>query len=400
MAVPCIISPHSPAIAPTSHAVNRSDLDASADRTKTTALVTWLDSASTRPSSGWQPWCSAGDSSCESQWGVWSEAALRVVTQASFSNKRSWEELPVSRYTDALAPTGAPARHLIHCMPHCTRGSTLYRNRDIGSTSPPGHSIVCKTGLRGTRGSNTSQYAFNGRPSYRSSLMLPCLASLSNEASSICCMPAIPSLHGLGLSMENSGLGLISSAQQLEIKCNPMGVAAFRCKTPCCGTLQRVYEAITQQTQGSLMLEHDLLRTGENITNRVAQYMPAVQQTEGCHLHSSHGSHPIHHFTHVLMNDIEHLVFQKLSYDYSLSVTIFKDAKNESTGRNLLHNDSHCTRRKCASDKSREDQIICFGLFDYLPHNTWTWSANADEEFLQRVGMSLVYAIQGLLASV
>ena len=165
-------------------------------------------------------------------------------------------------------------------------------------------------------------------------------------------------------------------------------------------TLQRVYEAITQQTQGSLMLEHDLLRTGENITNGVAQYMPAVHKTEGCHLHSSHGPHPIHHFTRVLMNDIERLVSQKLSYDYSLSVTIFKDANNESTGRNLLHNDSHCTRRKCASDKSREDQIttICFDLFDYLPHNTW--SANADEEFLQRVGMSLVYAIQGLLASV
>ena len=355
-------------------------------------------SASNRPGSGWQPCCSARDNSCESQWGVWSEAALRVVAQASFSNKGSWEGLPVSRYRDALAPTGAPARHLIHCMPHCTRGSTLYRNLDVGSTSPPGHSIVCKTGLWGTRDFTTSQYAFNERPSYLSSLMLPCLASLSNEASSICCMPAIPSLHGLGLSMDNRGLGLIGSAHQLEIKCNPIGVAAFRCKTPCCGTLQRVYEVITQQTQGSLMLEHELLQRGENFTNGVVQYMPAVNQTEGCHLHSSHGPHPIHHFTRVLMNDIVRLVSHKLSYDYSLAVTIFKDAQNESTRRNLLHNDSHCIRRRCASDESRKDVSICFDLFDYLPHNTW--SANADEKFLQSVGMSLVNAVQGLLVSV
>ena len=42
MAVQCIISPHPPAVGPTSHAmrVNRSDLDAFADRSETSALVT------------------------------------------------------------------------------------------------------------------------------------------------------------------------------------------------------------------------------------------------------------------------------------------------------------------------------------------------------------------------
>lgn len=240
---------------------------------------------------GWQPWCSSGDIPCESSWGVWSQATLHAVA-AGFTNRSRWEALPISRYVDALAPSRAPAHHLIHCMPHCTRGSTLYRNLEGGLTNPPPHSVICKTGLLGTRGlSNRSQYAFDGRPSYNSSFMHPCVASFSLEGSSICCMPAIQYLHGIGLSMDSNAHNLATarSAQFLEIKCNPIAISAFTCKSPCCGTLQRVYEAITSRRMPSSLApstEEGLLALGENISNKVAPNPIGLRQTEGCHLHA------------------------------------------------------------------------------------------------------------------
>ena len=110
-----------------------------------------------------------------------------------------------------------------------------------------------------------------------------------------------------------------------------------------------------------------------------------------------HGVDPLHHFSRTLMKDVERLVSQKLANDYSLGVTIFRDAHHEVLHKRPLHTDSHCVRRTCASDATFDGVTVCFDLFDYLHHNTW--SSRPPEEFLQRVGLSLVYALSGLLVS-
>ena len=99
----------------------------------------------------------------------------------------------------------------------------------------------------------------------------------------------------------------------------------------------------------------------------------------------------------MLMKDVERLVSQKLAYDYSLGVTIFRDAHHDVLHKRLLHTDGHCVHRTCASDATFDDVTVCFDLFDYLHHNTW--SSSPPEELLQRVGLSLVYALSGLLVS-
>lgn len=346
-------------------------------------------------------WCEMGDQVCEHEWGTWSDAALG----ADARTHKAWR---LSRMSSAHKMRVSQSTFFINTRPLAglSRGS-----------------VLCKTRVRSPRFLMQGL----GSPTYDASLLWPCVVSLIQDDpdDAMCCMPSFVHLHASKLAANYAVGGdshlaaaLRARGRTFDVKCSHQVMIRAACKTLCCRTLARAYDAITEAQLGeganvtrqrqsdTLLLQRDRQlwyagRNGSKPPKKRFLGLPKEDPFLGSHsspmapsciLRATDGSllsaarRAL--LANTLQEDIGRIGRLQLAYDFSVAVTVFDRSTGDAGhGREAdqlnLFDDRHCVLRTCQANLQagtlQADTLICFDLFDYLFHGS---SSSRDSQSL------------------